>query len=267
MKRKVSLSLGFVVMTFLFLSSCNKNDGVNFFSLEDDKQFGLQMEQEIQGNPSEYPVLPKSQYAETYQHVERVRDAILATGLLQYENDFVWNVHIIKDDSVMNAFCTPGGYIYFYTGIIKFLDNEAQFAGVMGHEMSHADHRHSTQQMTKAYGLQILLSVVLGENPALLAQMAADLAAGVAFLAFSRSDEYESDEYAVKYLYETTYDARAVGGFFEKIDGSSQPIEFLSTHPNPGNRVEKINEIWLDLGGKVGEEYADRYQQFKNTLP
>jgi len=267
MKRIVNLPLVLVVLTLLSLSSCEKSDGINIFSVEDDKQLGLQMEQEIQGNPAEYPLLSQSQYPEAYQNVERVRDAILATGLLKYATEFEWNVHIIKNDSVLNAFCTPGGYIYFYTGLIKFLDNEAEFAGVMGHEMAHADRRHSTKQMTEAYGLEVLLSVVLGNDPGQLAQIAADLAAGVASLAFSRDDEYESDELSVKYLYETSYDARGVAGFFEKIDGSSQPPEFLSTHPNPGNRVEKINEIWQSLGGKTGELYPERYQQFKNTLP
>jgi len=267
LKRIVAFPIVLLVITLFSLSSCDKSDGVNIFSLEDDKQFGLQMEQEIKGNPAEFPLLPESQYTEAYQHLERVRDAILATGLLKYDTEFEWAVHIIKNDSVLNAFCTPGGYIYFYTGLIKFLDNEAEFAGVMGHEMAHADRRHSTKQMTEAYGLQVLLSVVLGDNPNQLAQIAADLAAGVTSLAFSRDDEYEADELSVKYLYETSYDARGVAGFFEKIEGSSQPIEFLSTHPNPGNRIEKINEIWLALGGKSGEEYPERYQQFKNSLP
>lgn len=267
MKRITGLSLAFAGLFIIFLASCGDDgDGVNIFTVEDDMQLGLQMEQEIQGNPAEYPVLPKNQYPQIYQFVEGVRDSILGTGLLKYNADFEWAVHVIKDDSVLNAFCTPGGYIYFYTGIMKYLDNEAQFAGVMGHEMAHADHRHSTQQMTKAYGLQVLLSVVLGENPNLLAQMAADLAAGVSMLAFSRNDEYESDEYSVKYLYETSYDARGVAGFFEKIGESPVP-EFLSTHPDPGNRVEKIYEIWEGLGGKTGQEYAERFQQFKNSLP
>jgi len=268
MKRIVSFPLGLVMMTLVFLSSCSEdNNGINIFTVEDDMQLGLQMEQEIQGSPAEYPLLSHSEYTEAYQHIERVRDAVLATGLVDYDTEFEWAVHIIRNDTVLNAFCTPGGYIYFYTGMIKFLDNEAEFAGVMGHEMAHAARRHSTEQMTTAYGLQVLLSVVLGQNPSLLAQMAADLAAGVASLAFSRNDEYEADEYSVKYLYETSYDARGVGGFFEKITGSPQPPEFLSTHPNPDNRIEKINETWLELGGKEGEEYPERYQQFKSSLP
>jgi predicted Zn-dependent protease len=121
--------------------------------------------------------------------------------------------------------------------------------------------------MTTAYGIQFLLSVVLGQNPNLLAQIAADLATGVAQLAFSHDDEYESDEYAVKYLYPTSYDARGVAGFFEKLEGTPQAPEFLSTHPSPDNRVDRILEIWEGLGGKTGQTYPDSYQQFKNSLP
>jgi beta-barrel assembly-enhancing protease len=268
MKRIVSFPIVLIVVSLIFFSSCNKeNNGINIFTVEDDMQFGLQMEQEIQSNSAEYPLLNKNQNPEAYQFMENVRDAILNTGLVDNDVKFEWNVHIINNDTVLNAFCTPGGYIYFYSGIIKFLDNEAQFAGVMGHEMAHAARRHSTEQMTKAYGIELLLSIVLGENPNMLAQIVADLAAGVTELAFSRNDEYEADEYSVKYLYETTYDARGVAGFFEKMTGSAQPPEFLSTHPSPENRIEKINETWQSLGGKTGEEYAERYQQFKNTLP
>lgn len=267
MKTSVKLFLILLLPVMLFHSSCKKDEGINLFTVEDDKQLGLQMQEQIQSDPASYPLLSRSQYPAAYQHIERVRDSILNTGLVAYDTEFAWAVHIIRNDTVLNAFCTPGGYIYFYSAMIKFLDNEAEFAGVMGHEMAHAARRHSTQQLTKAYGLQVVLSVVLGQNPNLLAQMAADLAAGVAMLAFSRDDEYESDELAVKYLYATSYDARGVAGFFEKIESEPQPPEFLSTHPNPGNRVEKIYEIWQNLGGKEGETYPERYQQFKNALP
>ncbi len=268
MKRRLSLIPVMVLMTLVIFNSCNKdNNGINIFTVEDDKQLGLQMEEEINSNPAEYPVLQASQYPEAYAHMEAVRDAILGSGLVDFDTEFEWKVYIINDDSVLNAFCTPGGYIYFYTGLIRFLDNDAQFAGVMGHEMAHAAERHSTQQMTKAYGIEMLLSVVLGENPNMIAQMAAELAAGVTTLAFSRDDEYEADELSVKYLYETTYDARGVAGFFEKMIGQPEPPEFLSTHPNSENRVEKIYETWTALGGKEGETYPTEYQAFINNLP
>jgi predicted Zn-dependent protease len=167
----------------------------------------------------------------------------------------------------LNAFAAPGGYMYFYTGIIKYLDNEAQFAGVMAHEMAHADLRHSTSMLTKKYGVQILLSIILGQANSQLADIVASLAYGLGELAYSRDNEYQADEKAVEYTYQTTYDARGIAGFFIKMDEAPRPPEFLSTHPSPENRVEKINETWQNLGGKVGNEYVDSYNAFKASLP
>ncbi len=260
-----------ILLAGLTFFACKKDENsdptFNIFSVNDDIALGQDLQEEIHANPVKYPLLSKSDYPEAYVHVNRIRDSILSSGELIYGNKFDWEVDIIQNDSVLNAFCAPGGYICVYTGIIKFLDNEAQFAGVMGHEMAHADRRHSTDQLTKAYGIQILLGILVGNNPGQLADIAANLAAGVASLAFSRDAEYEADEYSVKYLYETSYDARGVGGFFLKMDGSPQPPEFLSTHPHPDNRYDKIEQVWLDLGGKEGNLYEGSYQDFKNSLP
>jgi predicted Zn-dependent protease len=258
------------IPALLFWTGCNKDEdggGFNIFTVDDDIALGADLHQQIMTDPANFPMLSETQYPGVYNFVRGVRDSLLNTGEVAYDDVFVWEVTVIRNDTVLNAFCTPGGYIYFYTGLMKFLDNEAEFAGVMGHEMSHAARRHSTEQLTKAYGLTVLINLVLGQNPSLLAQIAADLAAGLTALAFSRSDEYEADEYAVRYAYPTAYDARGVAGFFEKMEGEPQPPEFLSTHPNPGNRVEAINELWMEMGGKEGEWFEARYTDFKNSLP
>ncbi|HRW63507.1 MAG TPA: M48 family metallopeptidase, partial [Bacteroidales bacterium] len=163
------------------------------------------------------------------------------------------------------------GKMYFYTGIIKFLDNEAEFAGVMAHEMAHADRRHTTNTMTKEYGFSLLLSALLGDDPSLLATIASDLAQGLGSLAFSRDHEYEADQYAVRYTDDGAgdynYYPKGISAFFEKMEGQSTPPEFLSTHPSPENRLEKINEFWVSIGSPGGESYAERYTDFKNSLP
>jgi len=257
----LSLSLG--------LASCSKDnpddDSVNIFSVTDDIQLGKQTVAEIEKNPQEYPILSETQYPVAYGHLRRITKTILDGGKVFYKDKFEWQTKIIKNDNVLNAFCTPGGYIYVYTGLIKFLDNETQLAGVMGHEIAHADRRHSTDQLTKIYGITTLLSVVLGNNPGLVAEMAT----AVIGLKFSRDNETEGDKYSVIYLYPTEYDARGAKYFFEKIisQGSSSPPEFLSTHPNPDNRIVNIENEWNALGSKTGQTFQQRYQDFKNSLP
>jgi predicted Zn-dependent protease len=152
-----------------------------------------------------------------------------------------------------------------YTGIIKFLDAEHEFVGVMGHEIAHADQRHSTAALTQQYGIDVLLSVLLGEDKGTLAQ----IAQGLVGLKYSRDNESESDLRSVEYLYPTAYDARGAAKFFEKIiaSGGGSGPQFLSTHPNPDNRVESINAHWEALGGKVGKTFEARYELFQNSLP
>jgi predicted Zn-dependent protease len=167
----------------------------------------------------------------------------------------------------LNAFAAPGGQMYFYTALIKFLDDGAQFAGVMAHEIAHADRRHSTENMTKQYGISLLLGILLGDNAGQLAEIAASLATGVGMLAFSRENEYEADEYAVRYTTDTEYYPKGIAGFFEKLGESSGVPEFLSTHPDPGNRLEAIDEVWQSLGSPAGESFASEYAAFKTSLP
>lgn len=262
---------GIFILLFLGMltwSGCSKEDpSINIFSVEDDIALGQQVNAEIAANPQDFPVLDPVQYAAAYTHLNRIRNTILASGKVKYANTFQWNCKIIKNDDVVNAFCLPGGDMYYYTGLIKLLDNEAQFAGVMAHEMAHADRRHSTDQLTRVYGFQVLLSLLLGNNPGLAEQIAAELALGLGTLAYSRSNEYEADEYAVKYLYATEYDAASLADFFSMLEGQTQVPVFLSTHPSPEDRLQKINEHFQALGGVHGQTFADRYQQFKTSLP
>lgn len=249
-------------------SGCSKDDpSINIFSIEDDIELGKQVNAEIAANPQEFPVLDPIKYASAYEHLYRIRNNILASGKVKYASTFQWNCKIIQRDDVVNAFCLPGGDMYFYTGLIKLLENEAQFAGVMAHEMAHADRRHSTDMLTKQYGFQVLVGVLLGDNASLAAQIAVNLALGLGSLAHSRANEYEADEYAVKFLYPTEYDAASLGDFFKMMEGQSSPPAFLSTHPSPEDRLQKINEHFNALGGVHGQTFPQRYAQFKASLP
>lgn len=258
----------FAILLVAGLLSCSKDDGgINIFSVQDDITFGQQADQEIRNNPQMFPILDSATHVTAYQHLYRIRNTILASGKLNYAETFGWRCFIIQNDTVINAFCLPGGSIYFYTGIIKLLDNEAQFAGVMAHEMAHADRRHATDMLTVAYGVDLLLAVVLGNNTDQLVQIATDLATGLGGLAFSRQNEYAADEYAVRYLYPTELDAASLGDFFLKVESHSPVPVFLSTHPSPEDRLEKINEQFQALGGVHGGTFAERYQEFQNSLP
>jgi len=248
----------------LLFASCQSKDGdFNVFSAAQDVDMGKKYAAEIANDPKTFPLLNEQDYPEAYAVVRNIVHTITQSSHLYYADEFAWEVHIINNDSILNAFCTPGGYIYVYTGLIKYLDSEDQLAGVIGHEIAHADLRHSTEQMTKQYGVGLAVELIFGSSTA------SSIAGSLVNLSFSRTDETEADMQSVLYLYDTDYDPRGVARFFEKLESggqSSGPLQFLSTHPNPENRVEKIFAKWKELGSKKGERYKERYQKMKLTL-
>ena len=262
MKRKIIYS--WLLMLGFLLHGCRTSqNGFNVFSLNDDLTLGKQVVDEIEKDPKTQLMDSVSNTA-LYQYIYAVRDTLLQSGEIRHRNDFPWRIRVIKNDSIINAFCTPGGYIYLYTGILKFLDSEDQLAGVLGHEMGHADLRHSTQQITKMFGVQLLLTVIAGDKSAVK-----DISAALIGLSFSRKHEKEADQCSVSYLCSSTYCADAGGKFFEKIIGSGMetPPVILSTHPDPGDRVEAYTNYKQTLGCSGNTTYKERYQKMLELLP
>lgn len=255
-----------LILSFLALQSGCKGSkpggGFNLFSVAQDNELGLQVKQQIEADPVQFPIMNEANNKEAYRIIRDMTDEILNSGNVYHKDAFVWEVKIIDDDETLNAFCTPGGYIYVYTGLIKYLDKEDQLAGVMGHEIAHADQRHSTRQMTKMFGIQVLLAALAGNQETL-----AQITAGLINLKFSRGHETEADNYSVEYLSGTHFNCAGAAGFFEKIGGEGAPPEFLSTHPNPANRVENIKSRAANKGCKITDTTdQNRYQQLKSLL-
>jgi beta-barrel assembly-enhancing protease len=270
-----SLSIGAAV-----LPSCS--GGLNMYGTDTDAQLGKQMDDEIRKNTAEYPILNNPA---ARQYIQSMINDIVKAPQVEYRGKFPYIAEVIQDDKTINAFCTPGGYIYVYTGLIKALDNEATLAGVLGHEIAHAERRHGTQRMTKAYGLQMLTQIALGQNPSQIATLGANLFGGLALLKNSRTDEEDADSYSFKYLQSTRWYAGSIKFFFEKITaqknatpgnaatGSSfvTTVErLLSTHPLPQDRIDATNKRIADANlpqASEGNLFGQKYQQFKRTLP
>ncbi len=241
-----------------------KGGGINLFSADQDMELGRQVNEQILNDPKQFPVLPEAGNQDVYRYVRNITSKLLQTGQVQYSDKFAWEVRIIDDSKTLNAFCTPGGYIYVYTGLIKFLDTEDQLAGVMGHEIAHAALRHSTRQMTQVYGIAALSSIVTGRSqPGLIEQ----IAQGLLSLSFSRNHENEADSYSVVYLCATDYNAAGAAGFFKKMEGQGgTPPAFLSTHPDPGNRIANIEAKAKEMGCTGTRTNATEYTRIKSLL-
>ena len=269
MKKSSILILSIISILFF---ACKDDDGgtkVFLFSIQDDVNLGKQLKQEIFDNPQDYPLLDSVQYASAYRYIRGLKDSILKTGDIDYADEFTWEVYIIEDDNVLNAFAAPGGYMYFYTGLIKYLEKEDDLMGVMGHEMAHADLRHSVKQMQRTYGIQLLLSIALGNEPSQTGEILGGLAGKLGTLKFSRNAETEADLASVDYLANTAYRCDGAATFFKKLSaaGSGGGPVFLSTHPAPADRVQMITQEAIDIGCDTTYFDPSSYAAFVNSLP
>lgn len=264
------------LLTFsIGFSGCDDSGSINIFSPSDDVQLGAELETEINASPAQYPVMSEIQNAAAYDYVKDILAEILESDYIEYTDVFPYKLYIIQDDNTINAFAAPGGYIYVYTGLMKFLDREATLAGIMAHEVAHCERRHATQRMTKYYGVSVLLGVVLGDNPSILEEIAANMLTGIGFLYNSREDEYEADEYSFRYLESTQWYPGAIRFFFDKVSEgeTTDPTifeELLSTHPMPQDRIAAVEQMIEDAGLPAPSEnnlFTQRYSDFKKLLP
>lgn len=164
----------------------------------------------------------------------------------------------IVDSEVLNAFAVPGGYVYFTRGIMAHFNNEAQFAGVLGHETGHITARHTVAQQRNAlFGqLGILAGVIINPELGRFAETASQ-GLGLLFLKFGRDAERQADKLGVEYSSKIGYDAKQMADFFLTLErqsagsGSEELPTFLSSHPNPGDRYETVNKLAVDWKQKL----------------
>ncbi|MBK6507525.1 MAG: M48 family metalloprotease [Ignavibacteria bacterium] len=261
-----------MLMINAYLSSC----GANIFTIEDDVAMGRELDEEIRNDNKTFPILQGND--EVKQYVSGIGlDIITKSDYVKYEKIFPYKFEVIDDDSTVNAFCIPGGFIYVYTGLIKYLDNESALAGVIGHEIAHAERRHMSQRLTSYYGVSFILSLVLGSNPNQLAEIFANLAVGIGFLANSRSDETDADNYSIQYLRSTEYFPGGIMYFFKNIrdeqklrgETPGDIEELLSTHPLPTDRITNAETKLRSIKPKPDPEkglFTERYQRIKSLL-
>jgi predicted Zn-dependent protease len=275
---KFSKSIYPFVISFSLLISAGiffSCEQTNIFSDKDDVELGKEFDKEIKNNPKDFPMLEGHEDIKDY--VTNMGKEILNSPHIKKKKIYPYNFQIIND-TIINAFCTPGGFVYVYTGLMRFADNEATLAGVVGHEIAHAEMRHVTQRLTAYYGVSMLLSFILGGNPGLLAEIAANLFVGLAFLKNSRDDETEADYYSIKYLSSTKWYPGGITFFFDKIKEEqrkkgSTPGDMdrlLSTHPLPDDRIKFVNKELSKIKPKPDPTtglFVEEYQKVKQKLP
>lgn len=235
-------------------------------SKQDQEKLGLQAVSEVY---KQMPVLPDSNPAT--QYVNQLGAKLRAQIPPQY--NWPYQFHVIPQKEI-NAFALPGGPIFVNLGTILAADNEAELAGVMAHEMSHVYMQHSIKQMRKNQGPSVLaglgqiLGSMIGGVGGAIASVGAQLGAGALSMKYSRADEAQADAVGAIIMYKAGYDPRYLAQFFQKLEqqGGSGGPQFLSDHPNPGNRYQAISNEVKDWPSRTYRNDSAQFQQAKAAV-
>ncbi len=168
--------------------------------------------------------------------------------------DYPYTFKVVQDNSI-NAFALPGGPVYINSGTIAATENESQLAGVIAHEIAHVALRHGTSNASKAMLARFPMAVVggvigSGSVAGQLAQMGIGIGVGSVLLKYSRTAERQADILGTQIMYDAGYNPEELARFFEKIERSerTRSVQFLSDHPNPGDREAIVRREIATLG-------------------
>ena len=164
---------------------------------------------------------------------------------------YTFEYHLLADPNTINAFALPGGQVFITEGLFRLLRTEGELAGVLAHETGHVVGRHSAEQLAQSQltqgltGAAVIAAVDPNDPRTYRTAQFAMLVDQMINLKFSRSDELEADSLGVKYMAQAGYDPRSmieVMKILEQNAGPNRQPEFMSTHPDPGNRIQRIQE-------------------------
>jgi predicted Zn-dependent protease len=224
-----------IPITFACASSGVNRGDFNLISYQEEWALGQQLERDIARQ------LPLVNDQASIAYVNRIGQRLVnQTELAQAP----WEFHIVAGPEI-NAFNVPGGHVYVYTGLIQATDNVAELAGVMAHELAHGVARHGTEQLSKAYGFQVVAGLALGANPPIYQQILAQIVGAGTFASFGRDAEREADMLGVTYMYNAGYDPHGMVTMFQELLSrrQSQPgavSQFFSSHPLTEERIESV---------------------------
>lgn len=178
--------------------------------------------------------------------------------------------HVIRNDE-LNAFAVPGGDIFVHTGLIDAAEDEAELAGVIAHELGHVIRRHGAQHVSHQMGLEFVQQLVLGEDSGQVAQLVTQLLAAGVMTNYSREDEQEADDIAVRTLYAAGYDPMAMHSFFQKLvqqygEQTGVVSTLFASHPPTTARMEYVQQLVRQLPNKAYQRPTQRLREIQERI-
>ena len=248
-----------VVVSLLW--SCERPDAViskeiDTFTIEHQITIGQVMGAQLFAMPEEYPILDKARNSCAYERIEALFKTLLNTSIINNRRTFNWQIHLIDNDELSTAFTLPGGHIFLYTGLLKFIDTESELMAVLGTEIAYADNEYTLQTLKAEHGNSVMSDLSLGNEVPALSEILIDLP----FLGFDRATILQADSVSIALICPFQYDANSLKNFIEKA-ADAKIAWTISKRGDFDDRIQKISNVATDCGIEEAT-FEERYQSF-----
>ncbi len=233
---------------------------LNLLSTSEEVQLGERFAAEVEKQETVHPDEALQAY---------VREVGARLARVAPRQDVRYSFTVIDAPDTVNAFALPGGHTYYYTGLMKLCENEAELAAVMAHEIGHVAARHHGEMMTRQLGMELVSDIILGERPGTAATVVSQLFSTGIAARFSRAQEREADQLGMDMLYRAGYRPEAMITFMQKLleydrqRGGGRALPIFATHPAPEERVQLLQSLLQRYPPETRQQQelgAERYQ-------
>ncbi len=266
--RTISISFLFLSLSMCLFFSCREMEQITqtepeVFSVKHHNLIGRTMANQLKKMPEKFNILDSAIYRDAYIYVDRLASTLRLTSVVRHRDDFNWKVTILHDDDIQSAFTLPGGHIYIYTGLLRFLIAEHELMAVLANEIAYADKELSVLALKEEYGGIFLGDIILGQEVEELPEVVEKFP----YLEFSEDKVFEADEYAIALICPFQYDINGLKDVLHRAN--LRHIEWVVSKKgeNLEDRLTHIEEYSSGCG-EGGVTNTEQYQKkIYNFLP
>jgi len=265
--RFLNISCLLLLLSICLFFSCKEPEQIIEIDLEEFKVehhivIGQTMAKQIREMPETFNVLDSATYHDAYIYVNRLVSTLKLTSVVKHRDDFNWKVTILHDDTIQSAFTLPGGYIYIYTGLLRFLEAEHELMAVLANEIAYADKELSAIALSEEHGGVLLGDIILKKEVKKLPEVVKTFP----YLEFSEDKVFDADKYAISLICPFQYD---INGLQQLLSRANNNVEWL--HSKNGedlnDRLARIEEYASECGEGGVTNYQQYQRKIKNFLP
>lgn len=270
---KTLIQYTLVLIAALSLSACSRGDDDALvhiykeeYTPEDQSQIGAVIQQYINNNPFLFPQLERSTNAEIYTYLNTVLETLLTTDDITKRNVFDWELTILQDNDIRSAFSAPGGKIFIYTGLLKFISGENELLSILAHEISYNESGRVMTKLQEEYTKDkvFLGDVLLGKENL---EGMDELSLFLKDMTYSENEVIEADNFAIQLICPFQYNALGIKTIIDQASQSTMAVAWLDIRPSASNRIDNILEQAAPCGDEEDPTFAERYEGYKKRLP